>query len=183
MKKTVSALIAAVMAASIAMPTSVLAEGTVSGSDTFGSGSDTTTGSVTVTYDTSAGTWTDPSGGTHNASTYIVIIPTSVSWTGMSIGKVSASASYNVQVCGVVDKPITVTATPDTALKDSAADTITMSVSQGKTTWTADDAYGTLTDGKVGGTTAQDTVTLSGTAKHMGAYSGKIAYSASLATE
>lgn len=182
MKKTVSALIAAVMAAGIVMPTSVLAEGTgtVSGSDTFGSGSDTTTGSVTVTYDTSAGTWTDPSGGTHNAGTYIVIIPTSVSWTGMSIGKVSASASYNVQVCGVVNKAVNVTATAG-SMADSAGDAITMAVSQGKTSWSADDAYGSSTDGKIAGTSTTDTVTLSGTAKHMGTYTGTIAYTAALA--
>lgn len=180
MKKVV---LAAVAAAALAIPTPVLAEGTVSGSGEFGTGTTSTTGSVNVTYDTSAGQWTDPNGGMHNAGTYIVIIPTAVSWSGMNIGTVSASASYDVRVCGVVDKSITVTAAADSALTDSASDTITMAVSQGKTTWTADDAYGTSTDGKISGTVAQDTVTLSGTAKHMGAYSGKIAYTAALATE
>lgn len=182
MKKTVTTFIAAAMAAGMALTaTPVFAEGTASGSSTFGTGTDTTSGSINVTYDTSAGTWTDPNGGTHAAGTYIVIIPTAVSWTGMNIGTVSASTSYDVRVCGVVEKSITVTAAADASLTDSASDTITMAVSQGKTTWTADDAYGSLTDGKVAGTSAKDTVTLSGTAKHMAAYSGKIAYTAALA--
>ena len=107
-----SALIAAIIAAGLAIPTPVLAEGTVSGSGEFGTGTTSTTGSVTVTYDTSAGQWTDPNGGTHAAGTYIVIIPTAVSWTGMNIGTVSASTSYDVRVCGVVSKAINVTATP-----------------------------------------------------------------------
>ena len=108
MKKTI---LAAVAAAALAIPTPVLAEGTVSGSGEFGTGTTSTTGSVNVTYDTSAGQWTDPNGGTHAAGTYIVIIPTAVSWTGMNIGTVSASTSYDVRVCGVVSKAINVTAT------------------------------------------------------------------------
>lgn len=175
-----SALIAAIIAAGLAIPTPVLAEGTVSGSGEFGTGTTSTTGSVTVTYDTSAGQWTDPNGGTHAAGTYIVIIPTAVSWTGMNIGTVSASTSYDVRVCGVVSKAINVTATAGD-LTDSASDTITMAVSQGKTTWSADDAYGSSTDGKISGTSAKDTVTLSGVAKHMGAYTGTISYTAALA--
>lgn len=173
-------ILAAVAAAALAIPTPVFAEGTVSGSGEFGTGATSTTGSVNVTYDTSAGQWTDPNGGTHAAGTYIVIIPTAVSWSGMNIGTVSASASYDVRVCGVVDKSITVTAAAG-SMADSAGDTITMAVSQGKTSWSADDAYGSSTDGKIAGTSAKDTVTLSGAAKHMGTYTGTIAYTAALA--
>lgn len=175
-----SAFIAAIIAAGLAIPTPVLAEGAVSGSGEFGTGATSNTGSVTVTYDTSAGQWTDPNGGSHAAGTYIVIIPTAVSWTGMNIGTVSASTSYDVRVCGVVDKSINITATAG-SMADSAGDTITMAVSQGKTSWSADDAYGSSTDGKINGTSVADTVTLSGTAKHMGAYTGTIAYTAALA--
>ncbi len=145
-------------------------------------------GKVDVIYDTSNGQWqgpgadkTDTSDNTSNSNgTYRVIIPKVISYTGKTAGNVSETASYDVTVRGVIPsgQSVKVTATNQATLTTSAGDAgITATTSQGKSTWTVDECFGSVNaDGSLSGTSGTDVVTLSGVAKAAGVYRGVIAY-------
>lgn len=148
------------------------------------SDSTTTDGTITVTYDTTGGTWTDDTTGTsHTNGSYIVTIPKTISYTNMSIGTLSGvTGTYTVNVTGAIPTGDVVTVTAKaTTNPTTGSDTITEEVVQGKSTWTASDCFGSEdTSGNLTGTDGTDTYTLSGTAKECGVYSGIITYSASI---
>ena len=149
-------------------------------------------GQVQLIYDTTGGTWQDPGddatdpsdNGTHDNGTYLVTIPKLIKYEDMAIGTVNTSDDYTVNVKGAIPSGQTVTLTAETgkALSTEAGDSgITETTTQGKTTWTADDCFGSLNaDGSLSGTDATDNISMAGTAKAAGTYTGYVAYTASL---
>ena len=143
-------------------------------------------GSISVSADTTGGTWASASDGTAHANgTYIVQIPTAVSWTGMNLGAVDASAQYEVRVIGGLapGASITVSASVPSALAaaDGSASGLALSLEHSKTTWSADDAAGEITEAGLSGTASAETVHITGEARIAGVFSGQITYSSSIA--
>ena len=143
-------------------------------------------GSIDVSADTTGGTWTNAIDGTAHANgTYIVQIPAAVSWSGMSIGSVDASAQYEVRVIGGLapSAVVTVSASAPSALTaaDGSASGLTLSLAHSKTTWSADDTAGDVTDAGLSGTAGTETVRITGEARNAGVFSGQITYSSSIA--
>lgn len=199
LRTTRSALVAAaVVAALVALPTAALAtnpeigNSTAMTSDTNGNAS----GSISVTYDTSGGTWVDPDDPDHpqNSGTYRVYVPASITWSGMSIGNVDVNTPYNVIVRGVLPsgKSVKLTAASGVTLSFGTNSTITEHTHIGANatdpeysdtnyrTFTAAQAGVLNNNGQVQGTTVQDNISLTGTASASGAYRGSVQYSASL---
>lgn len=147
--------------------------------------SGTASGSIAVSADTAGGTWTSAADGTvHAAGTYIVQIPTAVAWTGMGIGTADATAQYEVRVIGGLapNAVVTVTATAPNALTaaDGSASWLTLSLTQGKTAWTADETFGSASDAGITGTASTDTVRIAGTVREIGVFSGVISYTSTI---
>lgn len=143
-------------------------------------------GSISVSADTTGGTWASASDGTAHASgTYIVQIPTAVSWSGMNLGAVDASAQYEVRVIGGLapGAAVTVSASVPSALTaaDGSASGLALSLEHSKTTWSADDAAGEITEAGLSGTASAETVHITGEARTAGVFSGQITYSSSIA--
>lgn len=148
----------------------------------------TASGSIAVSADTTGGTWTNAMDGTvHVAGTYIVQIPTAVAWTGMSLGTADTTAQYEVRVIGGLapNAVVTVTATAPSALgaADGSASGLTLSLTQGKTTWTADETFGSASDAGITGTAGTDTVRIVGATREVGVFSGVISYTSTIANE
>lgn len=141
-------------------------------------------GSITVSADTTGGTWTSATdGSTHAAGTYIVQIPTSVALTG-NIGTADASASYEVRVIGGMkaNQVITVTAQAgELTAADVVASDLSLTVTQGKTSWTADEAFGTASDAGISGTAGTDTVRIIGSTRIPDVFTGAIIYTSAVA--
>ena len=146
--------------------------------------SGTASGSISVSADTTGGTWTSASdGSTHAAGTYIVQIPASVALTG-NIGTADASASYEVRVIGGMkaNQVITVTAQAGAlTAADVVASDLSLTVTQGKTSWTADEAFGTASDAGISGTAGTDTVRIIGSTRIPGVFTGAIIYTSAVA--
>lgn len=143
-------------------------------------------GSISVSADTTGGTWASASdGAAHASGTYIVQIPTAVSWSGMNLGAVDASAQYEVRVIGGLapGAAVTVSASVPSALAaaDGSASGLALSLEHSKTTWSADDAAGEITEAGLSGTASAETVHITGEARIAGAFSGQITYSSSIA--
>lgn len=143
-------------------------------------------GSISVSADTTGGTWTSASDGSAHANgTYIVQIPTAVAWSGMNIGSANASAQYEVRVIGGLapNAVVTVSAEAPSALSDATgnASNLTLALEHSRTTWSADDAVGDITDAGISGTAGTDTVTISGYTRTAGVFSGQITYTSSIA--
>lgn len=128
---------------------------------------------------------TDPSDNDlHDPDTYIVTIPTKILKTGMPVGNITKSISYDVNVTGNIPNGnyVHIAASTNNKLTGKNGN-LELSVKQGKTIWNETEAYGTINqDGSLGGTTASDTITINGTAKSVDRYTGLVTYSASLST-
>lgn len=120
----------------------------------------------------------------HDPNSYIVTIPTKISKKGLSVGNINESVTYDVNVTGNIPDGNYVHIATSTSNKLTGKNAnLELSVKQGKTVWSEADAYGTVNqDGSISGTTASDTVTISGTAKSVDQYTGLVMYSASLST-
>lgn len=119
----------------------------------------------------------------HANGTYIVTIPTKIAYDGMSVGTVSTSDDYNVNVVGVIQDGQTVTLTAETGnhLKNGDREDITETTKQGKNVWNADETYGYMnSDGSLHGTDTTDNISLKGTVKVAGVYEGSVTYTAEL---
>lgn len=143
-------------------------------------------GTINVSADTTGGTWTNASdGSTHANGTYIVQIPTAVAWSGMNIGGANASAQYEVRVIGglAANAVVTVSAEAPNALTDANGNesNLTLALEHSRTTWSADDAVGDITDAGISGTAGTDAVTISGYTRNAGVFSGQITYTSSIA--
>lgn len=143
-------------------------------------------GSISVSADTTGGTWTSASDGSAHANgTYIVQIPTAVAWSGMNIGSANASAQYEVRVIGGLapNAVVTVSAEAPSALSDATgnASNLTLALEHSRTTWSADDAAGEITEAGLSGTASAETVHITGEARIACVFSGQITYSSSIA--
>lgn len=195
--------LAVVMAAALAAPAFAHGTPTASGSGVSSdkqkydsasgwSGSDNTyEGKIHLLYDTTNGGWQDPGedpsnpddNGDHDNGTYVVTIPTKISYENMNIGKVSTSDDYTVNVRGAIGDGQTVTLKAETGktLKNGSKEEITETTTQGKTTWTSDETYGGLNaDGSLKGTDTTDNIKMEGEVTTSGVYEGSVAYTASL---
>lgn len=116
----------------------------------------------------------------HDAGTYILTVPTKISKTGMPVGNVDESITYDVNVTGNIPKGsyVHVSAAPSDGLVGGNG-TLNLDLTRGKKIWSEDDAYGIINpDGSLSGSTASDTVTITGTAKSVERYTGLVTYSA-----
>lgn len=141
-------------------------------------------GTIDVTADTASGTWISASDGTTHANgTYIVQIPTNVAFTG-NIGAADASAEYEVRVIGGLkpDAVVTVTASAPSTLNDASgnASSLALSITQGKTSWSADETFGSASDAGITGTAGTDTVHISGEVRRAAVFSGTITYTSAI---
>lgn len=178
------------MAVAAAGATPVFAEnGVQTGTQTFTTND---AGKIKLTYDTTGGQWQDPGpdptktddNNPHNNGTYLVTIPTAITYENMAIGTVNTSDDYTVNVRGAIGsgKQITLTAQTNQLLANgSRPDDIKETTTQGKTTWSADETFGNLnTDGSLSGTDSKDNIKMTGTAKAAGTYTGTVGYTATL---
>lgn len=95
---------------------------------------------------------------THQAGTYLVTVPTKITFTGKYIHLATKSTS--------------------TTLSSNA---INLSFNQGKTVWSKENAYGTVNpDGSNTGTNSTNSVSLTGEVKSVGKYTGLITYESSM---
>lgn len=149
-------------------------------------------GSIHIEYETNGG-WADPGkdpktpddNGNHDAGTFIVTIPTLIKHTNMKAGTVDTTDTYTVNVRGSIpgDKKVHLVAETNKDITNAAGtDSFKETTTQGKTDWSSDETYGSLAaDGKaLLGTDTTDTIKLSGQAKTSGAYTGTVAYTATL---
>lgn len=192
MLKKLTAMFALI--APLTMATPALAA-TATGSQTYDSSKsswsgDSTDGKIKVYFDTTGGTWQDSGSdtsittdnGTHDNGTYMVTIPASISFEKMNIGQIDQTVTYNVTVKGAIPSAQTVTLTAETGNKlTSGSSSLTETTTQGKKSWTASETYGSLNeDGGLTGTTATDSIEITGVANSVGKYAGSVGYTASL---
>lgn len=192
MLKKLTAMFALI--APLTMATPALAA-TATGSQTYDSSKsswsgDSADGKIKVYFDTTGGTWQDSGSdtsittdnGTHNNGTYMVTIPASISFEKMNIGQIDQTVAYNVTVKGAIPSTQTVTLTAETGNKlTSGSSSLTETTTQGKKSWTASETYGSLNeDGGLTGTTATDSIEITGVANSVGKYAGSVGYTASL---
>lgn len=141
-------------------------------------------GEVHLSYNTEDGTWTDPSGETHDNGTYIVTIPTKIAYKDMKIGRFNINDNYTVNVRGVLaeNQAVTLMAETEKYLTYGHWTTdILENTTQGKTKWNPDETYGEQDkDGYITGTDCTDNIRISGEAKASGEYVGSVKYSAKL---
>lgn len=116
---------------------------------------------------------------THDAGTYILTIPTKIMKKGMPVGNINESISYGVNVTGNIPEGSYVHVSAAASSLTGNSGSLDLGVAQGKKTWNENDAYGTVNpDGSLSGSTASDTVTITGTAKSTDQYTGLVTYSA-----
>lgn len=97
---------------------------------------------VTVQAD---GTWKDKDGTDHDMGKYVVTVPTSINIKGVGAGSADLSATYKVNVAGIIPQNAKVHATANT---DRHAAPWIFSVTQGKTDFTAKEISNGANDNK-----------------------------------
>ena len=97
---------------------------------------------VTISAD---GTWKDKNGTDHDMGKYVVTVPTSINITGVGAGPADISATYKVNVAGIIPENAKVHATANT---DRHAAPWIFSVTQGKTDFTAKEISNGSNDSK-----------------------------------
>lgn len=160
----------------------VPAAGLASGSQAYDGGTGTWDaghdGAVRVSYGTVGGPW--------GQGRYVVTIPTKIAYDGMPAGTVSTSDDYAVNVRGAIgeDEQVMISAETGNELSGGSLESdIVETTTQGKSTWSADEVYGGVSEDDPNdplGTSCTDTITLSGTARAASAYEGTVAYTARL---
>lgn len=176
-----------------------------SGDSSWSSGS----GKIYITYDTKGGVWYEPGSSIessddniqHPNGTYVVTIPTAITYENMSIGAVNTNDNYEVHVRGAINpaKYVKVTAQADNGsiLTNGKGQSIKITLSQQKTDFSADDCFGgsasELTpeevtggglasllnpDGSLKGSQSMDNIKLSGVVTTAGTFSGTVTYTA-----
>lgn len=176
-------------------PALVYADTTTSGDQTYDSGSqkwsgDGTDGKVHLYFSTDGGSWEDSGADVttesdnvkHDNGTYVVTIPNSITLSKMNIGPVDQTINYVVNVKGAIDPSKTVTLTAETGNPvANGSNSLTETTTQGKTTWSSTDLYGSLNpDGGLIGTNSNDKIEVTGTVLTLGNYTGTVAYTASM---
>ena len=116
---------------------------------------------------------------THDAGTYILTIPTKISKKNMPVGNIDDSVSYDVNVTGNIPEGNYVHVSVAASGLMGNSGSLDLAVKQGKKIWNEEDAYGTVNpDGSLSGSTASDTVKITGTSKSIDQYSGLVTYTA-----
>lgn len=118
---------------------------------------------------------------THQAGTYLVTVPTRITFSGMPVGKVNQDISYSVNVRGNLATGKYIHLATKTSSDSLSSIGIGLSFNQGKTVWSKENAYGTVNpDGSNMGTNSTDSVSLTGEVKSVGKYTGLITYESSM---
>ena len=112
---------------------------------------------------------------------YVVTVPTSISVSGIGAGSNSISAKYKVNVAGIIGKGKKVTARADT---DRHQAPYMLTVSQGKTEFTAADISNGTTDVKgvlhINGSDSTDTLSTQQDVYTSDSVTGNVAYNFTL---
>lgn len=151
---------------------------------------------VAAQLDSTGGTWSDGKT-TRTNGTYVVTIPTQVGYKNVPVGKVDLTATYDVNVKGVIGlgDTITCTATYDKAMngalqgvdggllggvgpyEKSDGGELNIALNQGKTSWSAAEVSKLKEDGKtVVGTTGTDSVHFTGSVRSASQFVNSISY-------
>lgn len=130
---------------------------------------------VTLTAD---GTWKDKNGTDHDLGKYVVTVPTSISVTGIGAGSNSISAKYKVNVAGIIGQGKKVKATANT---DRHQVPYMLSVTQGKTEFSAKDISNDMNDSKgvlhIVGSDSVDTLSTQQDVWYSDSVTGNVTYS------
>lgn len=182
-KTAVKLVPALALAAVIGSPLSAFAAPAVNlGADNaIESSEGTATANVPVTL-TVDGTWKDKGGTDHDLGKYVVTVPTSISVTGIGAGSNSISAKYKVNVAGIIGSGKKVTARAHT---DRHQAPYMLSVTQGKTEFTAKDISNGTTDNKgvlhVNGSNSEDTLSTQQDVYYSDSVTGNVTYNFAIA--
>lgn len=141
----------------------------------------TATANVPVTL-TADGTWKDKGGTDHDMGKYVVTVPTSISVTGIGAGSNSISAKYKVNVAGIIGQGKKVKATANTNRHQAP---YMLSVTQGKTEFTANDISNGTNDNKgvlhINGSDSEDTLSTQQDVWYSDSVTGNVTYSFAIA--
>lgn len=182
-KTAVKLVPALALAAVIGSPLSAFAAPAVNlGADNaIESSEGTATANVPVTL-TADGTWKDKGGIDHDLGKYVVTVPTSISVTGIGAGSNSISAKYKVNVAGIIGSGKKVTARAQT---DRHQAPYMLTVTQGKTEFTAKDISNGTTDNKgvlhINGSDSEDTLSTQQDVYYSDSVTGNVTYNFAIA--
>lgn len=182
-KTAVKLVPALALAAVIGSPLSAFAAPAVNlGADNaIESSEGTATANVPVTL-TADGTWKDKGGTDHDLGKYVVTVPTSISVTGIGAGSNSISAKYKVNVAGIIGSGKKVTARAQT---DRHQAPYMLTVTQGKTEFTAKDISNGTTDNKgvlhINGSDSEDTLGTQQDVYYSDSVTGNVTYNFAIA--
>lgn len=141
----------------------------------------TATANVPVTL-TADGTWRDKADGEHDMGKYVVTLPTSISVKGISAGSNSISAKYKVNVAGIIGSGKKVTATATT---DRHQAPYMLTVTQGKTEFTAKDIRSATNDNRgvlhINGSDSTDTLSTQQDVWYSDSVTGNVTYNFAIA--
>lgn len=130
---------------------------------------------VTLTAD---GTWKDKGGANHDFGKYVVTVPTSISVSGIGAGPNSISVKYKVNVAGIIGQGKKVRATATT---DRHQAPYMLSVTQGKTEFSAKDISNAKTDTQgvlhINGYDSTDTLSTQQDVWYSDSVTGNVTYS------
>ena len=182
-KTAVKLVPALALAAVIGSPLSAFAAPAVNlGADNaIESSEGTATANVPVTL-TADGTWKDKGGTDHDLGKYVVTVPTSISVTGIGAGSNSINAKYKVNVAGIIGSGKKVTARAQT---DRHQAPYMLTVTQGKTEFTAKDISNGTTDNKgvlhINGSDSEDTLSTQQDVYYSDSVTGNVTYNFAIA--
>lgn len=182
-KTAVKLVPALALAAAIGSPLSAFAAPAVTlGADNaIESSEGTATANVPVTL-TADGTWKDKNGTDHDMGKYVVTVPTSISVTGIGAGSNSITAKYRVNVAGIIGNGKKVTARAKT---DRHQAPYMLSVTQGKTEFTAKDISNGTNDNKgvlhINGSDSEDTLSTQQDVWYSDSVTGNVTYNFAIA--
>lgn len=178
-KTAVKLMPALALAAVIGSPLSAFAAPAVTlGADNVVESSEqgTATANVPVTL-TADGTWKDKNGTNHDLGKYVVTVPTSISVKGISAGSNDIRVPYKVNVAGVIGSGEKVTAHATT---DRHQAPWILSVTQGKTEFTAKDISSGTTDSAgvlhISGSRSTDTLSTQQDVWYSDSVTGNVTY-------
>ncbi len=183
-KTAVKLMPALALAAVIGSPLSAFAAPAVNlGADNAIESSEQGTAEATVPVTLTAdGSWTDKGGTSHGMGKYVVIVPTSISVSGIGAGSNSISAKYKVNVAGIIGSGKKVTARANT---DRHQAPYMLSVTQGKTEFTAKDISNGTTDTKgvlhINGSDSTDTLSAQQDVWYSDSVTGNVTYNFAIA--
>lgn len=179
-KTAVKLVPALALAAAIGSPLSAFAAPAVTlGADNVVESSEQGTANATVPVTLTAdGTWKDKAGGEHAMGKYVVTVPTSISVKGISAGPNTIRVKYKVNVAGIIGRGKKVTAHVTT---DRLQVPYMLSVTQGKTEFTATDISNGTNDNKgvlhINGSDSTDTLSTEQDVWYFDSVTGNVMYS------